>query len=391
MYFSFHGFSFTKLISYLCFNLQHFNYTTRKLTKMSNYFGGFSLNKLTNSITNVAHKTQDTLSTAIANIQLDDPQAKLSLKARKHYLQETLGTIEDISKLPPQYQFLEKKCDSLEKVCRRMLVVTKTYEVEGYDYPPNLSESLSDWWSSNKEGLFGFVSSSKKEKKLEPAEDSKEALMPRSFAQAISKAAKDSGEVMTALKTEEQKASAEEDEEDEDITSLIKMFEAWSACQHNMDQSKAEMDALMVKEFNHKLTAFVEEKFKNARTLRKKVEDSRLKFDTMRYELKMAEEQGKTEEAAQQTESQKPQEDEAEASKDSDSSDEAQKLLEKLEDEFVSNTTEAVETMGEITDSAEIINLVKLFHNFQLIYYKQCVQNLETSINSLNELEGDEA
>ncbi|KAM3162070.1 hypothetical protein ACU8KH_04202 [Lachancea thermotolerans] len=358
---------------------------------MSNYFGGFSLNKLTNSITNVAHKTQDTLSTAIANIQLDDPQAKLSLKARKHYLQETLGTIEDISKLPPQYQFLEKKCDSLEKVCRRMLVVTKTYEVEGYDYPPNLSESLSDWWSSNKEGLFGFVSSSKKEKKLEAAEDSKEALMPRSFAQAISKAAKDSGEVMTALKTEEQKASAEEDEEDEDITSLIKMFEAWSACQHNMDQSKAEMDALMVKEFNHKLTAFVEEKFKNARTLRKKVEDSRLKFDTMRYELKMAEEQGKTEEAVQQTESQKPQEDEAEASKDSDSSDEAQKLLEKLEDEFVSNTTEAVETMGEITDSAEIINLVKLFHNFQLIFYKQCVQNLETSINSLNELEGDEA
>ncbi|CUS21867.1 LAQU0S04e02608g1_1 [Lachancea quebecensis] len=368
---------------------------------MSNYFGGFSLNKLTNSITSVAHKTQDTLSTAIANIQLDDPQAKLSLKARKHYLQETLGTIEDISKLPPQYQFLEKKCDSLEKVCRRMLVVTKTYEVEGYDYPPNLSESLSDWWSSNKEGLLGFVSSSKKEKKPEPVEDSKDALMPRSFAQAISKAAKDSGEAMAALKAEEQKASAEEDEEDEDITSLIKMFEAWSTCQHNMDQSKAEMDTLMVKEFNHKLTTFIEEKFKNARALRKKVEDSRLKFDTMRYELKMVEQQGKseettqqTEEATQQAESQKPQEEEVEVSKGTDSSDgsdEAQKLLEKLEDEFVSNTTEAVETMGEITDSAEIINLVKLFHNFQLIYYKQCVQNLETSLNSLNELESDEA
>lgn len=82
---------------------------------MSSYFGGFSFNKLTDTLTNAAHKTQDTLSTAIANIQLDDPQAILSLKARKHYLQETLGTIEDISKLPPQYQLLEKKCDSLEK------------------------------------------------------------------------------------------------------------------------------------------------------------------------------------------------------------------------------------------------------------------------------------
>ena len=71
------------------------------------------------------------------------------------------GTVSDISKLPPQYQFLEKKSDSLEKVCKRILLVSKTFEVEGYDYPPNLTESISDWWSLNKDGWFGSKKSEK--------------------------------------------------------------------------------------------------------------------------------------------------------------------------------------------------------------------------------------
>ncbi|CEP60313.1 uncharacterized protein LALA0_S01e07844g [Lachancea lanzarotensis] len=364
---------------------------------MSSYFSSFSLNKFTDSISNAAHKTQDTLSNAISNIQLDDPQAILSLKARKHHLQETLGTIEDISKLPPQYQFLEKKCDSLEKVCRRMLLVTQTFEVEGYDYPPNLSESISDWWSTNRDGLFSFVNSSnKKETKPEPAKET-DAPVTASFAQAISKAARDSGEVLKALKEEEKRASQppeEDEEEDQDISRLIKMFETWANCEHKMDQGKAEMDSLMVKEFNSKLSNLVDTKFKNSRVLRKKVEDSRLKFDTMRYEVKLKEQQAadvketKPETANAQTEGStehngsKAEETSAKATESTE-----QKLLEKLEDEFVSNTTEAVELMGEITDSAELINLVKLFHNFQLLYHRQCVKELETSLEQLNELE----
>ncbi|SCV06059.1 LANO_0H21198g1_1 [Lachancea nothofagi CBS 11611] len=373
---------------------------------MSSYFSSFSLNKFTDTITNAAHKTQNTLSTAIANIQLDDPQAKLSLKARKHYLQETLGAIEDISKLPPQYLFLEKKCDSLEKVCRRMLIVTKTFEVEGYDYPPNLSESLSDWWSSNKEGLFNFASSKKETKPPTTTQSSDgDALVPKSFAQAISKAAKDSAEVLKFLREEEKNSSVDDDdEEDEDVSPLIKMFEAWSQCQYKMDQGKSEMDTLMIKEFNHKLTNLVDDKFKNARTLRRKVEDSRLKFDTMRYEVKFTEQQASAVEKSSlepaadstnetlDTASKVENEDATGVEKTLDSTEsEAQKLLEKLEDEFVSNTTEAVEVMGEITDSSEIINLVKLFHNFQLVYHRQCVQDLENSMKLLNELDSEDA
>ncbi|EDO15174.1 hypothetical protein Kpol_1017p7, partial [Vanderwaltozyma polyspora DSM 70294] len=63
------------------------------------------------------------------------------------------------------------------------------------------------------------------------------------------------------------------------------------------------------------------------------------------------------------------------------------KLLEKLEDEFVSNTQNAVEKMEELTDNSKIINLVKLYQNFQLVYYKQCIQEIESNLKILNGLE----
>lgn len=80
--------------------------------------------------------------------QFNDPKTKLSIKAKTRFLQEAIGNERDISKLPPQYVVLEKKCDSIEKVLKRILIVTKTYEIEGYDYPPNISESLSSWWQT---------------------------------------------------------------------------------------------------------------------------------------------------------------------------------------------------------------------------------------------------
>lgn len=397
---------------------------------MSGYFSNFSLDKLTNTISSAAHKTQDKLSTAIANIQLDDPQAKLSLKVRKHYLQETLGAIDDISKLPPQYQFLEKKCDSLEKICRRMLVVTKTFEVEGYDYPPNLSESISDWWGANRSGLLSFMDGKKGEGSKAKAEekDENEGFLPRSFAQALSKAAKDSGDVLRTLKDERKEPPQDEDEdEEEDINSLITMFEAWSKCEQKIDQEKAEMDSLMAKEFNKKLDKLINEDFKKVHSLRKKVEDSRLKFDTLRYELNLKEKEQQKAKAKEEenekvdvvelnapeekakTEGQetsegeehdlkadeKPSEDTASKIPESvenaevDKEDPEHKLLEKLEDEFVSSTTEAVEIMGEITDSSEILSLVKLFHKFQLIYHRQCVQELEASTKILDGLDNE--
>ncbi|CAI4055193.1 hypothetical protein SUVZ_16G4150 [Saccharomyces uvarum] len=427
---------------------------------MSGYFSGFSLNKLTDSIATAAHKTQDTLNSALANanVNLNDPQTRLSIKSRTRFVQESLGTVSDISKLPPQYQFLEKKSDSLEKVCKRILLVSKTFEVEGYDYPPNLTESISDWWSLNKDGWFGSKKSEHASKKKDSKHD--DTFLPRSFAQAISKAAVDCESEFqnlkqnekaelkqkkeskkTAQETDEQEEEEEgeedeDEEEDEDLSNLIKVFDSWSTCYKNIDEGKAEMDSMMVKEFNKKLEKLITEDFKKVHELRKKVEESRLKFDTMRYEGKSKEEQLRAQkdetskeadnndnsanstslEEALTAENKKvnendtkvfeeePEKVESEVAAPDDTAtnenpkqqptnqlsiedSEENKLLEKLEDEFVSNTTAAVETMEEITDSSEILGLVKLFQNFQLVYFRQCAQEVEANLKVLNGME----
>lgn len=164
------------------------------------------------------------------------------------------------------------------------------------------------------------------------------------------------------------------------------------------------------------------------------MEDSRLKFDTMRYEVKSKEAKLKAQKAETSKEvddkavsanapispDENPTtEDESPISKDLEDDSkketsgsaaddaavvkedskanqgdeptiedlEENKLLEKLEDEFVSNTTTAVEIMEEITDSSDILGLVKLFQNFQLVYFRQCVQEVEANLKVLNGLE----
>lgn len=372
---------------------------------MSEYFSNFSFRNLGDSIANAAHRTQDKLSNAVANVNLNDPQTRLSFKTRTRYLKETLGAVDEISKLPPQYVLLEKKSDALEKSCKRMLLVTQTFEVEGYDYPPNLPESFSDWWSGSKEGWFGSTKQDKEdESKIQNDGSSKDPILPRSFAQAISKASHECSEVYQQIQKSENKQT---DEEDDDVN-LGEMFNTLSNCYRNVDEGKDEMDKSIAREFNNRLEELLNRDFKKIHVLRNKVENSRLKFDTMRYEMRLKEQEEQdnqntasstqepsnkneqetsTSEPVKEDEEQRPAEP-AEAKKEPMvQNPEDNKLLEQLEDEFVSNTSEAVETMSSMVEGSEILGLMKLFQNLQLVYYRQCVQEMEASLKSLNELE----
>lgn len=318
------------------------------------YFSNLSFNKISDSIT-------DSINNAVTN--LNDPITKLSIKSKTRQLQESLGQLNDSSNLPNSYILLEKKCDSIEKILKKIINVTKTFEIEGYDYPPNLKESFSDWWSQDN------------------INDKDNSFLPRSFSQAISRVSNESTIYLNTIKQQEkvknQEEEEEEDDDDEDLNKLIKLFEIWSICYKNIDQGKSEMDQLIINEFNSKLQSIINENFKNVNSLRYKVHDSRLKFDTIRNELST------TEKIVEKT---TPEEESKENTKDP-VKDENEKLLESLEDEFVSNTAKAVEMMQEITENTQYLQLIKLFQNFQLVYHKQCIQEIESSIKKLDELE----
>ncbi|EDO15173.1 hypothetical protein Kpol_1017p7, partial [Vanderwaltozyma polyspora DSM 70294] len=254
-------------------------------------FSGFSIDKLTDSISNVALKTQENLTNALSNVNenlenyLNDPNTKLSIKSKARFIQEKLGTINDQpSKLPPTYTDLELKTDAIEKALKRLLTVTKTYETEGYDYPPNLTESLSDWWTNDD----NVTNTDENDENIQ----SNKSFLPRSFAQAISNASFDAASNVNSVTNTiklNHKDDEEEEEDDEEWSDLHKIFESLGNCYRNIDNGKTEMDKLIVNEFNNKLKDLINTEFKNVHQLRKSVENSRLKFDTMRYELKIKE------------------------------------------------------------------------------------------------------
>ncbi|CAL9727546.1 hypothetical protein MOUN0_A00408 [Monosporozyma unispora] len=435
-------------------------------------FANFSLDKLTNTITTAAQSAQETINNKILS---PDAQTKLQFKKTTRFFQEKVGAIpaDEISKLPQDYQQLELKVDALEKILNRLLLVSKTFELEGYDYPPNLTESLNHWWNEEDE-----EESPVSDESNEDSENSKKnttkineidpSILNRSFAIAISKAVLDSQQIYVNLKKKEEEGFSkvdsaddeEDEEEDDDLNNLIKTFQSWSQCYKNIDQSKNDMDTMIVKEFNQKLIDLLEIDFKTVRKLRSKVQESRLEFDTMRHEIKLKNElkeqaekeaaakvehevsndvkpeesakeetkeesedgsagkadtkeevvdgktnnksnkkgkkDDKTKKNAKKEVDEEKKEDEIEPApttsisetkpQEDDEESEEDKLLEKLEDDFVSNITAAVEKMTEVTDSVEIISLVKLFQNIQLVHYRQCVQELEASMKLLDDL-----
>ena len=374
-------------------------------------FSNFSLDKLTNTITTAAHSAQETINNTILS---PNAQTKLQIKKTTRFLQEKVGAIpeDEISKLPKDYKQLELKVDALEKVLNRLLLVTKTFELEGYDYPPNLTESLNHWWNEEDKNINNMktrnpkndvkasesnemdsVINTENDDSIDKLVEIDSSIFNRSFAIAISKAVLDSQQIFVHLKKgEEQKSTNDEDEddEDEDLNNLIKAFHSWCQCYKNIDQSKNDMDTMIVKEFNQKLSDLLSIDFKTVKKLRKRVQESRLEFDTMRHEIKikksLKDEEDKKELESGRKESTNT---EDETKKDTDEEEEEteeDKLLEQLEDDFVSSITAAVEKMTEITDSIEIISLVKLFQNIQLVHYRQCVQELETSMKYLDTL-----
>ena len=361
-------------------------------------FANFSLDKLTNTITSAAQQVEESLK-ANPLLSAEGPSA-LSFQKASRMLQERVGAIspEDISKLPESYTSLEKRTDTLVKILRRVVLVTKTYEIDGYDYPPNLTESLNDWWTQ------------------QPGQDSKEKVQfSKSFAAAIAKSAYESEEQLKALRapkgkhtataedeTEEPADEAEEEEEDEDLTHLIEVFESWYKVFQSIDESKVTMDTAMIKEFNVKAEKMSEGDYKDVMKLRAKVEESRLEFDTVRHDVKVKEQQQQQQKQAVKPEVPAPvakedataEKEDATAKKDetpakketvlAETEREDYNLLEKLEDEFVSNTTEAAERMMEFASNSEIIQLVKLFQQTQLDYYKKCTEELEKNMKFLN-------
>ncbi|KAF6013076.1 hypothetical protein HII12_001791 [Brettanomyces bruxellensis] len=322
------------------FNLQSIQQSLQKTTKSLSD----SLQQNLNSLPS-AEKVTSSLQSNLNNLGKEVSNLKPILQRTRRSLQEKLGSTSDISELPQEYKDLEKQTDALKNFYKKLLQVTRQYEIESYDYPPNLKESLNDYTKILNQKINEAVL-------LRTTKDK----YPKTFAHQFSRVL---DEVKKALLGDgEQTAETKTD------SSLTKAVQFASNSEFKLGDERLEQDKLVTSEFNNKIRNILKTQFSRADRLRRKVETARLNFDTVRAEIKEIKKGDETVEVP----------------------DAKSKQLEAAEDELVNATESAVEAMKELIKTEEPVNLITVLTKIQLNYHKSATEELSELAEELGVL-----
>lgn len=327
-----------------------------------------------NQINNIS--LQETAAQFQQNISQFGEDVKPLLQRTTRTIQERIGTIDDISELPKDYKDLEKQVDNLQLFYKRVLLITQQYELESYDYPPNLKESFSDVTSLLNEKITSLSHATTTQEAEKILLAGRKDQTPKTFAHQFGKTLKNSREsilenkpVTTLPKMGPATVDIDADEQLKD-NALTIALQKIAEMQSKIGNERLEQDKLIIVEFNNKVKALLKVEFGKTAQLRKQVENARLNFDTVRAEIKSAQK----------------------GNPDAPVSEELNKKLENNEDELVNATEIAVESMKAIIKPYESVNLLKVLMKIQLNYHKNVVSDLSLLVDDLDaiQFENDE-
>lgn len=268
------------------------------------------------------------------------------------YTKEQLGQVEDKTQLPPDYIDLEKRVDALKAVHQKMLAVTNQYATEAYDYPPNIKETFSDLGRTVSEKVTLLSSAST------PAE-AQAALtapptakpQPKTFAHAIARASLASSQTL-----HQTHAEAGEDP-------LATALEKYALSQERVGEARLAQDNQIQRSFLAGWNTTLNTNLLFAARARKNVENSRLTLDAAKARAK-----GTTWKLPATT---GPRADAVPLHEEPELSPEAQEEIEKAEDEFVTQTEEAVGVMKNVLDTPEPLRNLAELVAAQMEYHKK--------------------
>lgn len=305
--------------------------------------------QLQTSINNLS--LQETAAQISKNVQNEVNNLKPILARTTRSIQEKIGSIQDISELPKEYKDLELKVDLNHKFLKQLLEITKQYEIESYDNPLNLKESLNDYSVLINEKLNELSKANSTKEAEEVLLSGRKDKIPNTFSHQFSKIMKNSRDAFIKID--------EEGKENSLSKSLLKISEI----EFKIGNERLEQDKLIIVEVNEKIENLLKNDFSKCLKLRNQVETCRLNFDTVRAEIKAMGEDDKG--AARE---------------------ELNDKLEKFEDELVNATEIAVESMKELIKPLESINLLKVLFKIQLNYHKNVVSELGLLVDSLDSI-----
>ncbi|KAK4640351.1 hypothetical protein QC761_603630 [Podospora bellae-mahoneyi] len=253
------------------------------------------------------------------------------------YTKEQLGQAEDKTELPPDYIDLEKRVDALKAVHQKMLAVTSQYSNEAYDYPPNIKETFQDLGRtvSEKVTLLSSATSPAEAQAALTAPPSAKP-QPKTFHHAIARASLASSQAL-----HQQHTSSGEDP-------LATALEKYALAMERVGEARLAQDAQVQSRFLAGWNTTLNTNITFATRARKAVEKARLTLDAVKARVK-----GTTWKLGGAAPSGRHDEQEL--------SPEAQEEIEKAEDEFVTQTEEAVGVMKNVVDTPEPLrNLAEL-------------------------------
>jgi len=267
------------------------------------------------------------------------------------YTKEQLGQSDDKTELPPDYIDLEKRVDALKQAHQKMLSVTSHYTHESYDYPPNIKETFQDLGRtvSEKVALLGSATTPAEAQAALTAPPSAKP-QPKTFNHAIARASLASSQTL-----HQQHTGAGEDP-------LATALEKYALGMERVGEARLAQDAEIQSHFLAGWNTTLNTNIMFATRARKNVEKSRLNLDAVKSSAK-----GMTWKLPTSPQAEHPQH---------ELSPDAQEEIEKAEDEFVTQTEEAVSVMKNVLDSPEPLrNLAELIAA-QMEYHKKAYEIL---------------
>ncbi|KAH6607895.1 hypothetical protein Trco_004208 [Trichoderma cornu-damae] len=268
------------------------------------------------------------------------------------FTKEQLGQADDKTQLPADYIDLEKKVDALKQAHQKMLAVTSQYTTEAYDYPPNIKETFQDLGRtvSEKVSLLSSATSTAEAQAALVAPASAKP-QPKTFSHAISRSSLSSSQLLHQHHT-----GAGEDP-------LATALEKYALAMERVGDARLAQDAQIQSRFLAGWNTTLNTNLAFAARARKNVESSRLTLDAVKARVK-----GTTFKLGGHSRAERP--DEAELSSD------AQEEIEKAEDEFVTQTEEAVGVMKNVLDTPEPLRNLAELVAAQMEYHKKAYEIL---------------
>jgi len=267
----------------------------------------------------------------------------------QQYVKEQLGQADAKTQLPADYIELEKRVDALKLAHQKLLAVTSQYSNEAYDYPPNIRESFTDLGKSISDKVTALSKASNASQAgAALTGPSANKPQPKTFNHAIARASLNASQLLNQTHP----LGAGEDP-------LANALEKYALAEEKVGEARLAQDHQIQSRFLAGWSTTLNTNLTFAAKARKAVENSRLMLDSVKASKKS------------QVISRGMNPDDETAL-----SDEARAEIEAAEDEFVSQTEEAVGVMKNVLDTPEPLRNLADLIAAQLEYHKKAYEIL---------------